>query len=50
MRHGSKPDGFLMETFDSPEGAYDAARSAYDESRLFHEVVIVSPTEQGLND
>lgn len=50
MRYGIEPDGFLVETFDCPEGAYDAVRFCYDESGLLHEGVIVSPAARGLNE
>ncbi|MGO0058630.1 hypothetical protein ACTID9_00950 [Brevibacillus fluminis] len=50
MRYGIKIDGLLVETFDTPEEAYEAGRFAYEESGIFHEVVLVSPVSRGLND
>ncbi|MCM3141679.1 hypothetical protein [Brevibacillus sp. MER 51] len=50
MRYGVRLEGLLVETYDTPEEAYDDARYAYEESGLFHEVVMVLPTARGLND
>lgn len=50
MRYGIKIDGLLVETFDTPEEAYEAAQFAYQESGEFHEVVLVVNNAKGIND
>jgi len=40
MKYGITLDGVLMEKFDTPEEAYEAAQFAYEQSGLFHGVVI----------
>lgn len=50
MKYGIKIEGLLVETFDNPDEAYDAGRFAYEESGIFHEVVLVGNNAKGLND
>lgn len=48
--YGLKVDGLLLEKFDSPEEAYDAGLFAYEQTGLFHEVVLVHPNAKALNE
>lgn len=41
MKYAIKLDGFIMEKFDTPDEAYEAAIYAYQETGLFHEVAMV---------
>ena len=50
MRYGIKMDGMLLETFDTPEDAYDNGKMTYEESGVFCEVVLVANNAKGLND
>lgn len=50
MKYGIKIDGILVETFVTPEEAYEAGQFAYEESGIFHEVVKVHLNANGLND
>ncbi|MEK5098615.1 MULTISPECIES: hypothetical protein [Bacillus] len=48
MKFGIYLDGILMEKFNSPEEAYEAGRSAFEESGLFHEIRLVHPFEKSI--
>ncbi|GIN67092.1 hypothetical protein J41TS2_25130 [Bacillus sonorensis] len=50
MKFGIYLDGILMEKFNSPEEAYDAGRSAFEESGLFHEIRLVHPFEKTIEE
>lgn len=50
MRYGIKIDELLVETFNTPEEAYEMAQFAYQESVIFHEVVWVINNAKGIND
>lgn len=42
MKYGIKVGEMVMETFDSPMDAYEAAICAYEETEVFHEVVVIA--------
>jgi len=50
LKYGITIDGLLVETFDTPEEAYEAGQFAYEESGIFHEVVEVHLKAKGLSD
>ncbi|WP_158530245.1 hypothetical protein [Paenibacillus larvae] len=50
MRYGIKVDGLLIETYDTPEEAYYAAKFSYEETGLFYEVIAVANDAKGIAD
>jgi hypothetical protein len=50
MMYGLRLDGLLLEKYDTPEEAYESAQFSYEETGLFHEVVLVHPFAKALND
>jgi len=50
MRYGIKCDGLLVLTYDTPEEAYESAQLAYQETGVFHEVVLVINNAKDLAD
>jgi hypothetical protein len=50
MMYGLRLEGLLLEKYDIPDEAYEAAQFAYEETGLFHEVVLVHPLAKAIND
>jgi hypothetical protein len=50
MKYGIYLDGMLMEKFDTPEEAYEAAQFAYEETGLFHEVKFAHPIAKTIHE
>jgi hypothetical protein len=50
MLYGIYLDGMLMERFETPEEAYEAATFAYEETGLFHEVKWTHPLSKTINE
>jgi hypothetical protein len=42
MKYAIKVGEMVMETFDTPMDAYEAAICAYEETEVFHEVVVIA--------
>lgn len=49
VKYGIKLDGLLLEKCDTPEEAYENAKFAYEETGLFHEVVLVRADAESVN-
>lgn len=50
MKYGITLDGMLMEKFDTPEEAYEAASFGYEETGLFHGVIMVHPLAKTIDE
>jgi hypothetical protein len=50
MQYGLRLDGLLLEKYNTPEEAYENAQFAYEETGLFHEVVLVNPLAKAINE
>lgn len=50
MMYGITLDGILMEKFDTPEEAYEAAQYAYEETGIFHGVTLAHPVAKTINE
>lgn len=50
MLYGIYLDGLLMEKFDDVEEAYDAAKYAWEETGLFHEVKYAHPSAKTIDE
>ncbi|WP_158530244.1 hypothetical protein [Paenibacillus larvae] len=50
MRYGIMDGSVLVKTFDTPEEAYHAGKSAYEETGDFFGVIAVSDNAKGIAD